>query len=1112
MSFIHLQIRSGYTLMKSMIQIDALIEHAKIEGWNTVALTDEEVMYGAAYFYRKCKKENIEPIIGMIINVVIEEYSVPVTLLAKDEKGYQNLLALSTLIQGQEEMGCEINELLSRNGGLIALVGVTELWMGMDHSKHALLKLEKIATMFLSEFDRQTCFLAIQDHGKKEERKFNKWLVSENKYPITLIQQAYFLHEEDADSYRALQAIRHGKKWSQTKEEEVWDSHYLKSANEMEELSLEYGNEIIHSTSNIASKCKLEIPLHQAMLPEFPTPSSYTSDEYLSMLCERALSEKYQMVNDEIRERLNYELSVIKEMKFSDYFLIVWDFMKFAHTQRIMTGPGRGSAAGSLVAYLLDITKVDPLKYGLLFERFLNPERISMPDIDIDFSDHRREEVIHYVLNKYGENHVAQIVTFGTFAARSIVRELIKVMGIDQQDSSFVLRELSKSSDGKLTEMVRNSFSLKDYIAKNEEMKHLFRMAIRLEGLPRNTSTHAAGLVISKRPLVHFAPTLPGQNGIPLTQYPMNDLEEIGLLKIDFLGLRNLTLMERIVLSVERQTGRKINLSALPLNDGPTFQLLQLGKTLGIFQLESQGMQKTLRDLKPTHFEDVVAVNALYRPGPMEFIDNYIRRKHHQEKIIYPHEALKPILEKTYGVLVYQEQIMEIAHVFAGLSLGEADLLRRAVSKKDRETMESIKSRFVKGCLQMGYTEAIAFEVFDWIVRFSNYGFNRSHAVAYSMISYQLAYLKAHESKYFYAEVISSFLGDEEKVRHYVQEARRTGVEVLPPSINLSFGKCSVEEENIRMGLALIKGVGYKAVEEIVSKRKKKPFASLYEFCQRISLSKVNRATMENLILAGAFDGLHSNRASLLASLNKAIEQGELFAEFQDQESLFEMDIELEGNYIEVEPYSSLQQLSLEKEVLGFYLSSHPLSSYRQTLQKKGYISFAEATKRVGLNHQKTCAIIHSIKTIRTKRGESMAFLSLSDEWEEIDGVLFPELYRKVNRMISEEMMVIIHGKLEKRRERLQWVIENIYPLIEEEVEKEKVSRLFLKIEEKDRERTLSLLNQLSQEYPGSSPVILHMSESKQTYQLGESYLLELKHGCLKIIKEKLGQENVAVR
>ncbi|SDN05359.1 DNA polymerase III subunit alpha [Sediminibacillus halophilus] len=1106
MDFTHLQVRSGYSLMKSTIHISQLVEKAGELGYESLALTDEAVFHGTVPFYQACIAKGIKPILGMVVELEVER--LPIILLAQSNQGYQQLLKLSTDLQLEESGSTSIDQLADFVKDVTGIIPMT---------KHFL---ESFSFEYLSDlfqrsqglFRQEDFYLGI-DSSVGESTDLESWkrFSQTAGIPAIAVNDVRYLRESDRYAYDVLLSMRKGEKWvPETKHEDTAD--FLKSKQELQD-AFQFWPEALYKTGEVAAKCNVELQLDRRMLPSYPVPGEGSADEYLNKLCYDFIFEKYGHVTEQVKKRLDYELEVIRSMQFSDYFLIVWDFIRFAKQNGIMVGPGRGSAAGSLVAYVLGITEVDPVKYDLLFERFLNPERVSMPDIDVDFSDIRREEVIQYVKNKYGPDHVAQIITYGTFAARSLIRELIKTLQIDQQDAAFILKEIPHHTSQSISDIVRASESIMNYANKSPKLQTLFKVASRLEGLPRHVSTHAAGIVISEEPLVHHVPLIAGHNGVALTQFAMKELETIGLLKMDFLGLRNLSLLERITDSIERKEKLEIDLEDIPLNDEATFQLLRRGQTNGVFQLESKGMQSVLTDLQPTSFEDVVAVNALYRPGPMQYISVYVERKHNRESVQYPHPDLKPILEKTYGVLVYQEQIMQIANKMAGFSLGQADILRRAVSKKQHSVMQEQEQAFLKGCLANGYDQKAAHQIFDWIVRFSNYGFNRSHAVAYSMISYQLAYLKAHFPAHFMAEIMGAAAGQQEKIQLYINEAKQLNIKVLPPSINRSFGRFNVENRHIRMGMLSIKGVGGQAVKEIVQERKNNgPYKNIFDFCMRVSLKIVNRPVIESLILAGAFDEGNANRASLLGTIDQAMEQAELFGEFGDQPSLFQNSLELDVTYKKMDDFTDMQKLTFEKEVLGIYISSHPLAKYREQLRSAGYIHLEDSRHFVGRNNLKAGVIVQELKKIRTKRGDPMAFMTMGDEKGQMEAVIFPELYRQVNRWLKEESIILITGKVEQRNERWQWLLSGITPFDEEKLEVNDQKRLFLKIHEHNEEQVLLQIQKVADAFPGSSPVIVYHAGRKKTYQLSSNYHMQINNQSLNNLYQLLGKENVAVR
>ncbi|WP_186578392.1 DNA polymerase III subunit alpha [Aquibacillus kalidii] len=1109
MGYSHLQVRSGYSLMKSSVSIDKLVERAEELGFKSLALTDENVMYGAVSFYRACMQKKINPIIGLIVDMQIDESETEkVILYAKSNIGYQQLIKLSSHIQLQE--GSLTREDLSIY--LTDIIIVLPLldspvyeWLNNHYIDRVKQHLEKWS--FLTE--QVDFYLGISGEERQIEKEL-KTVCSQEDISVTAISDVRYILESDQMAYECLQAIRTGTKWnadtvSGPKEQHLADEKEVRKR-------LAWWPECIETSEWIAAQCKVKLNFEQRMLPNYPVPQGETASSFLKQLCHSFLHERYNQPVLDVSQRLHYELDIIDSMGFSDYFLIVWDFIRYAKEEGIMVGPGRGSAAGSLVAYILGITDIDPIRYNLLFERFLNPERISMPDIDIDFSDQRRDEVIEYVKNKYGPDHVAQIITFGTFASRSILRELIKTMDIDDQDATFILKEIPSQSSKTIVQSVKESSALTSYVKQSKKLQMLFKIAAKLEGLPRNISTHAAGVVISEQPLTNHVPVTRSHGEIYLTQFAMKDLESIGLLKMDFLGLRNLTLMEKIITSINKKETIKIGLKNIPLDDQRTFKLLQQGRTNGVFQLESQGMQNVLTKLVPNDFEDVVAVNALYRPGPMEFIPLYIDRKLGKASVEYPHQDLQPILKNTYGVLVYQEQIMQIASKMAGFSLGQADTLRRAVSKKSKGAIVQEQQRFIEGCIAKGYTKEVADEVFNWIVRFSNYGFNRSHAVAYSMIAYQLAYLKTHFPAHFLAEALSSITGQQDKIHLYIREARELGITLLPPSINKSFGKFTVEKGNLRMGLLLIKGIGHQVIREIIRARKQGPFKHLFDFCLRVPLNIVNRPVIESLILAGAFDETYSNRASLLSSLDQALEQGELFSEFDDQPSLFQKAVEFDVTYFETEAFTQIKQLQFEKELTGLYISSHPLTEYRDTLRRNGYLSLLELTKFIGKNNIATSAVIQNIKTIRTKRGEPMAFVTLSDETDEREAVIFPETYRQINRWLKEEVMVFIKGKPEERNNRVQLLISEISPFDEQNLLETTDERIFIKVKADMEQQALTIIKEIAEEFPGNTPIIVFQENKKATYRLSSKYYLNRNHTCMKKLIATFGKDQVVLK
>ncbi|WP_338470488.1 DNA polymerase III subunit alpha [Niallia sp. XMNu-256] len=1028
MSFIHLHVYSAYSLLNSTASVEKLVLDAKKKGFKAIALTDRNVMYGAVSFYKQCLKHGIKPIIGLTVDIISElqqNKAFPLVLLAKNQIGLQNLLKITSAVQTKSPAGIPVKWLKHYSEGLFAITPGMEGELEQAVLQQDEQSMDQILTLYQQLFGN-SFYISLQNHHISEEVQLNEKLIhiaESNKVKVVATNSVYYLNQEDSFSHECLLAIKNGQKLQdETHERLLSDQYYLKTSQEMTELFSALPD-ALQNTLEIADDCNVMIELQKTKLPKYPTENGMSADALLEKLCQQGLTERYSEQTKEIKERLQYELTVIKNMQFSDYFLIVWDFMKFARESGILTGPGRGSAAGSLVAFTLYITDVDPIQHGLLFERFLNPERVSMPDIDLDFPDHRRDEVIQYVAGKYGQLHVAQIITFGTFATKAALRDVGRVFGLNTKELDQLSRMIPHRLGINLRDAYKESQSLRNFVNESQQNKRLFQTALQIEGLPRHTSTHAAGVVISEEPLVNIIPIGEGQNGIYLTQYSMEYLEELGLLKIDFLGLRNLTLIENILSSIERTSRVKLDIKTIPMDDKETYQLISRGQTTGIFQLESEGMRNVLTKLKPTRFEDIVAVNALYRPGPMENIPQFINRKHGQEKVVYPHPQLQPILENTYGVIVYQEQIMQIASVMAGFSLGEADLLRRAVSKKQKEVLDRERAHFIEGAKKLGYENEQAHSIYDLIVKFANYGFNRSHAVAYSMIAYQLAYLKTHYPVHFMAALLTSVTGNENKISQYISEMKQMGMAILPPSINKSGYSFYPEKAGIRYSLAGIKGVGMVALREIFRARKEKHFTDLFDFCIRVSQKAINRKTLESLVYAGCFDEFGEDRAVLLASIDVALDHAALVKPVdEDQGDLFiDVEFSIRPKYMEVEPIREEDKLRLEKEVLGFYLSNHPVSIYErwfQSLKAAPLYDYQDQTP-----FRRSVAYISEVKKIRTKRGEQMAFLTVSDQSGEMEVVVFPNVLKTTAPLLQKGKIILVGGKVEVRNGKEQLIM-----------------------------------------------------------------------------------------
>lgn len=1114
MGFVPLHIHSEYSLLESSCRIDALVERAAEFGFSALALTEKANMYGALKFYTACRKAGIKPILGL--EAIIGEPDPgsdsqrkqwsKILLYAQNKEGYQNLLKLATLMQTKQSGDISPithEELLARSTGLIALSsgpeGEIQQYLATERREANLLER---SIRFYKDVFPDRFYLGMEDHGTGFEKTLNLQLQSlsrEYNLPLLCAHETYYLLPEDAKAHDILVCIKNGEKMNNPDRHKLpTGDYYFKSQREMEIL-YSHTPEVLEETKRLADMCNLELTLGEITLPKYPVPGDRDSFEYLTELCLKGVKKRYENVTPEVENRLQYELEIIRDMNFEDYFLIVWDFMKYAHDVNMITGPGRGSAAGSLVAYVLEITNVDPIHHKLIFERFLNPERITMPDIDIDFPDNRRDEVLRYVANKYGTDYVAQIITFGTLAARAAVRDAGRVMDFPPSLIDQTAKNIPSRPGITLENALKESHRLQQTYQTDQSVKKLIEIAMKLEGLPRHASTHAAGVVLSRTPLVETVPLQTGHDGIPLTQYSMEWLEAAGLLKMDFLGLRNLSLIENILLSIEKNEQISINLNEIPFNDPQTFELLSHGDTTGVFQLESDGMRKVLQQLKPTEFEDIVAVNALYRPGPMQNIPDYIAGKNGLRTVEYMHPDLEPILKNTYGVIVYQEQIMQIATKAAGFTLGEADLLRRAVGKKKREILMKEREHFVAGCLKQGYDEKSADALYDLIVRFADYGFPRSHAAAYSVIAYQLAYLKANYPIHFMAALLSSIIGNHDKVNQYIKELSHKGVQILPPSIKRSTAIFTPEKSGIRFGLLAIKNVGLNAIQTLMQENKKEPFQDLFDICARCPQKIVNKRTLESLIFAGAMDDLGEDRAVLLASLETAIEYGEEFQEIsrKNQMYLFDDDINLpKPSYVHVQPFQDSEKLKFEKESLGFFFSSHPLERFRTVLKSWAAtdidsIEGKESTVRLGV-------LIDKVRVIKTKKGELMAFLSISDESGEIEAVVFPKVYESYHGLLQKGEQLFLEGSVEQRNDALQVLINKCKPLHELQVKER--SALFIKIDKQHHSHEhLNAIKKILDQSKGSIPVVLIYEETRQKVQITqkinatEDLLLELQ-------------------
>lgn len=1066
-AFTHLHVHSEYSLLDGAARVKDLVARAAELGMTSLALTDHGVMYGSIAFYRACKERGIKPIIGCeayytsgsrLEKGARKDHPIyHLILLARNETGYRNLMKLVSIghLEGHHyKPRIDAEVLQAHSEGLICLssclggeVSQHLLYDRYDEAKQAA---ERYRTIFGEYF-----YLELQDHGLIEQKKVNQQMIrlsQDTGIPLVATNDVHYVQEEDHAVQDILICIGTGKT---VEDEERLRFHssqlYLKSAEEMGRL-FPHVPEALANTGRIAELCELEIELGRSILPAFrPIPEGMEAEAYLRELCSAGLTDRYSEMAEwkddtyraKLNERLAYELSVICRMGFADYFLIVWDFIRFARERSIAVGPGRGSSAGSLVAYVLRITDVDPIRYRLLFERFLNPERVTMPDIDIDFSDERRDEVIDYVSDKYGHEHVAQIITFGTMAAKAAVRDVGRVLNLSYQEVDRTAKMIPGHLGITIEEALRLNPEMDAHARSHEKVANLISFARRVEGFPRHASTHAAGVVISREPLTHYTPLQEGSERTALTQYSMEHLEAIGLLKMDFLGLRTLSIIERTLRWVEQDTGVLLDFHSISDDDPATYELMSRGETTGIFQLESPGMRRVLKDLKPSEFEDVISVLALYRPGPMEFIPRYIQGKHGQIQVEYPHPKLEPILSDTYGIIVYQEQIMQIASSMAGFSLGEADLLRRAVSKKKREVLDEERAHFVAGCLSLGYAEEDGHKVYDMIVRFADYGFPRAHATAYGVLAFQTAYLKAHYPAAFMASMLTSVMGNHKKVAEYVDECKRMGIPVLAPDVNestVTFTPVQVATEEggvprpaVRFGLAAIKNVGYQAIEVIGRVRESKPFESLLDFCQRIDLRLCNKRVIESLIVAGAFDRLPGHRSQKVSILDETIEAAAKWKKEKEELQLYLFGFQEQANWSvdlpDVPPYPQAKQLEMEKEMLGLYLSGHPLDPYSEELARFEPTPIHYLTEAEEGSYVAVAGLVVSAKPIVSKKGKAMGFIEVEDRIDKVEVVIFPETWSKHGSLARRGNLLLLRAKVQhdEDKETVKLIADQLY-------------------------------------------------------------------------------------
>ncbi|UBH07938.1 DNA polymerase III subunit alpha [Macrococcus armenti] len=977
---VHLNVHSAYDLLHSTVEIDALVQRVKKEQQSAVAITDFNVLFGVQSFYKACVRNEIKPIIGMEISVTDGLHEVRAVCLAKDNTGLLNLFKLSSRIQLKGAVHTPLNWLKQYETGMIFIFKAVQ--EGQQHFVEAVQ-------------DVYVCHESIKC-GKQ-----------------VYIADVLYLNAEDIQHLEVLNAIEENRKLPlETLRIQAGTANFKEEA---QILDIGVDPTLIAATHEIASRCNVDLSSLRATMPKYPI-DNMTSDEYLLELLQQ---KKTQLPHfDETYEkRLRYEYEVIKNMGYSDYFLIVGDLIQYAKSNGILVGPGRGSSSGSLISYVLGITEVDPIQYNLLFERFLNPDRVTMPDIDIDFEDTKRDQVIQYVVDKYGGYNVSGIVTFGHLNARAVMRDTGRILQFSEDDLKAVSALIPKRVGITLDDVMENE-QFMSFIEADERRRKWFEIAYALEGLPRNTSTHAAGVIIHDQLLTDYVPLIQG-DGTILTQWTMTEVEAIGLLKIDFLGLKNLSIIHNVQNQVAAQFNQQVNLNDIPLDDEKVYALLSEGDTTGIFQLESDGIRNVLKRLKPNNFNDIVAVLALYRPGPMEQIPVYIDRRHGNMTVEYIHDDLAFILKDTYGVIIYQEQIMQIANQFAGFSYGEADILRRAMSKKDMSVLLTEKSHFIEGSIRNGYDAQTAEAIYDLILKFANYGFPKAHAVAYAKIAYWMMYLKVHYSNIFYAAILSNQIGSELKTKEIIDEVKKRSIPIYPSDINKAHWYYRTYKDGILNSLGMIKGIGYKSVQEIIEVRKQGPFKDIYDFCARIPSRIATKVLMESLIHAGSFDSFGHTRATLLATLDMVLDV-ERAGDGEDS-FLQSLGLSKKKDYIIHEEMSDMKKAEYEKEVLGFYLTHHPVETKFNSLQ---YLPLFKVAQQ--LDHHYMLIFIDGVRRIRTKKGQPMAFISGFDGMDVIDIVCFPEVFKKYESLIQDHAMIVVKGKFDKRNGKENYIADTI--------------------------------------------------------------------------------------
>jgi DNA polymerase III subunit alpha len=1143
--FVHLHLHTQYSLLDGACRIPELLELAKHYKMDSLAITDHGNMFGAIEFYMEAQKAGIKPIIGCEAYIAsgsrldksaggIEDAAFHLILLAKDEEGYSNLMKLVSIgyLEGFYYRPRIDKEVLSAHAkGLIGLSaclkGEIPSLLKQARFNDAL----KTADTYQQILGKENFFLELQENRIADQKTVNQGLIKiskELKVPLVATNDVHYLTRERAESHEALLCIQTQATLDDPNHMRFQtDEFYFKSPQEMQTLFKEVP-EAIANTLEISARCNLELDFSKVHLPKYEPPSGEPKEEFLLKLCEQGLKEKYDKAQADapaMRERLKHELKIIQDMGFISYFLIVWDFIHYAKSNGVPVGPGRGSAAGSLVSYLLGITDLDPLKYGLLFERFLNPERLSLPDIDIDFCYERRQEVINYVTAKYGQENVAQIITFGTMQARAVLRDVGRVMGLSYADVDRIAKMIPPDPSLTLKDALESEQELKNLYKNDPQITKLVDMALSLEGLNRHASVHAAGVVIADKPLNNYMPLFRTGDEQITTGYSMSILEKIGLLKVDFLGLRTLTVIDQTIKLIQRTQGKNIDINKLTLDDANTYKLLASAHTIGVFQVESSGMRDLLKKLEPGRFEDLIALLALYRPGPIGsgMLDDFIQRKHGRVPIKYDHKRLETVLKETYGIIVYQEQIMQIASIMAGFSLAQADLLRRAMSKKIPEVMEKQRSNFVSGCVKNEVSSLVASKIFDLIEYFSGYGFNKSHSTAYALISYRTAYLKANYPVEFMTALLTSERDNTDKIVEYANEAERMGIKVLPPDINESGIMFeAIDNSTIRFGLLAVKNVGAGAAESIVKTRASqegKRFVSLDDLCQNIDLRLANKKVLESLIKCGAMDSFAMPRAQMTASLEMILESASRAQKdkAKGQMSFFEGVFMQDGfaavanNIPHVKEWPEPQLLAFEKEMIGLYVSGHPLARYARQLKRFASSSMGQLTQHNDQDEIKLVGLLAKIKHTTTRaKQEKMAIVKLEDLEGTVEALVFPRTFQKVSRYLQLNTVVLVSGIIDLKEDTPKIIVNDLFPF--DEIYK-LISGMKINLSG-IRENIFETLKELLSASRGNVPIYLDLdTPTKSRIQLvvGEGLYVSPSEKLINDIEDLLGEERLSL-